>query len=140
MANILLQVANDSIANVTTIKSESYLSNFWLWLSILELLIIVLLVYKLKKKSSDLVFKDIPKDKIKDAKSTTIDMNNLMNSINNASELYKELSKNYHPDRFVNSDKQTLAEEIFQEISKNKRNFNALQNLKIRAKNELEIN
>ncbi|HLU86830.1 MAG TPA: hypothetical protein VKZ44_03675, partial [Taishania sp.] len=97
-------------------------------------------VYKLRYKKSELEFSDLPKEKLKTAKSTSIDMDNLMNSINGAGELYKELSRKCHPDRFVKSDKQSLAEEIFQEISKNKRNFKALQDLKVRAKNELEIN
>lgn len=140
MKNILLQVTNDSIVKVSTMQSSTYVNNIWLWISIFELLIILFLFYKLKNKKSELEFGDLPKDKLITAKSTFIDMDNLMNSINGAGELYKELSKKCHPDRFVNSDKQTLAEEIFQEISKNKRNFKALQDLKVRAINELEIN
>jgi len=140
MTNNLLQIANDSIVSSTAVKSSGYVSNVWLWLSIIELLIIIFLIYKLKKKKPVLEFEDLPKEKLKDAKSKTIDMDNLMNSINGAGDLYKELSKKCHPDRFINSDKQSLAEEIFQEISKNKRNFKALQILKVRAENELEIN
>jgi hypothetical protein len=140
MTNILLQITNDSIVKVSTVQSSTYISNIWLWISIFELLIIIFLFYKLKNKRPELEFGDLPKDKLKTAKSTSIDMDNLMNSINGAGELYKELSKKCHPDRFVNSDKQSLAEEIFQEISKNKRNFKALQDLKVRAINELEIN
>jgi hypothetical protein len=140
MKNILLLVKNDSIVKVSTLQSSTYFNNIWLWMSIFEFLIIIFLFYKLKNKKSGLEFNDLPKDKLKTAKSTSIDMDNLMNSINGAGELYKELSKKCHPDRYVNSDKQSLAEEIFQEISKNKRNFKALQDIKVRAINELKIN
>jgi hypothetical protein len=140
MTNILLQVANDSIVKVPTVQSSTYVSNIWLWISIFELLIIIFLSYHLKTKKSELEFGDLPKNKLKTAKTTSIDMDNLMNSINGAGGLYKELSKKCHPDLFVNSDKQSLAEEIFQEITKNKRNFKALQDLRVRAINELEIN
>lgn len=66
-------------------------------------------------------------------------MGNLMNSINNSSELYKELSRKCHPDRFVNSPDQKLAEEIFQEIARHKRNHEKLIALKERAIAELNI-
>ena len=67
-------------------------------------------------------------------------MNNLMDSIHNSRNLYKELSKKCHPDRFINDPKQKIAEEIFQEISENERNFEKLSLLKLRAINELNIN
>jgi curved DNA-binding protein CbpA len=67
-------------------------------------------------------------------------MNSLMDSINGSKDLYKELSRVCHPDRFTNSDKQKNAEEIFQEISKNKRDFNKLSELKKRVIAELNIN
>lgn len=42
-----------------------------------------------------------------------------------------------HPDKFVNTSKEKIAEEIFQEISKNKRNYEELVMLKDSAINEL---
>ncbi|MCH3884774.1 hypothetical protein [Tenacibaculum aquimarinum] len=66
-------------------------------------------------------------------------MDALMNNINSSKLLYKELSRVCHPDRFVNSDKQKIAEEIFKNISKNKRKFKELEILKERAINELKI-
>ena len=66
-------------------------------------------------------------------------MNNLMDSIHNSRNLYKELSKKCHPDRFINDPKQKIAEEIFQEISENERNFEKLSLLKQRAINELNL-
>ena len=46
-------------------------------------------------------------------------MNNLMDSIHNSRNLYKELSKKCHPDRFINDPKQKIAEEIFQDYINN---------------------
>ncbi|MBK6902420.1 MAG: hypothetical protein IPH04_06325 [Saprospirales bacterium] len=74
------------------------------------------------------------KNKIKNIGSTNIDMNNLMNSIHGSRELYKELSKACHPDKFINTDKHKIAEEIFQNISMDKRNYEKLLAHKERAK------
>lgn len=67
-------------------------------------------------------------------------MENLMDSINGARTLYKELSRKCHPDRFVNTPKEKIAQEIFQEITKNQRNFEKLKLLKEKAINSLNIN
>lgn len=86
------------------------------------------------------MFSELDKGTTEKAKNTSIDMNNLMDSINNSNSLYKELSRKYHPDRFVNTPKQELAEKIFQEISRNKRNYEKLTLLKQQAESELDIN
>jgi len=140
MTQILLQIKSDSLAMATTSSSNGLLSSTWFWLSIVEFIFIIFLLIKLKKKKTELAFSDLPKDKMKTAKSSNIDMDNLMNSINGSRDLYKELSKACHPDKFVNTEKQKIAEDIFQDISKDKRNFEKLLVLKERAKNELNIN
>lgn len=104
------------------------------------LLFIIYLIYKLKSKSKKVELTDLDTNKILNSKNNKIDMNNLMNSIHNSRTLYKELSKKCHPDRFINDPKQKNAEEIFQEITKNERNFEKLSSLKLRAENELNIN
>lgn len=140
MTQILLQIKSDSLAVATASSSNGLLSSTWFWIAIVELLIIIFLLVRLKKKKTELAFSDLPKDKMKNAKSSSIDMDNLMNSINGSRDLYKELSKACHPDKFVNTEKQKIAEDIFQEISKDKRNFEKLLAHKERAKNELNIN
>ena len=112
----------------------------WFWLSIVEFLFIVFLVMRLRKTKSNLAFSELGKSSVKSAKAQSIDMDNLMDSINVARGLYKELSNKCHPDRYINKPEQKLAEEIFQEITANKRNFEKLSALKIRATNELNIN
>ncbi len=140
MTHILLQIKSDSLAIAATSSSNGLLSSTWFWLSIIEFTVIIFLLIRLRKKKTELAFSDLPKDKMKNAKSSAIDMDNLMNSINGSRDLYKELSKACHPDKFVNTEKQKIAEDIFQDISKDKRNFEKLLALKERAKNELNIN
>lgn len=134
--NILLNTSKKIITNDKVIDSHS----LWFWLSIIELLFIIYLLYKLKSKSKILELTDLETNKIINSKNNKIDMNNLMNSIHNSRILYKELSKKCHPDRFINDPKQNKAEEIFQEITKNERNYEKLSSLKLRAENELNIN
>jgi hypothetical protein len=114
--------------------------SIWFCIALIELLIIVYLIFKSKKKKSELAFGDLSKKKIRNSKKSEIDMSNVMNSINGSKTLYKELSRSCHPDRFVNSDKQLIAEEIFQDITKHKRDFKKLTELKERAIIELNIN
>lgn len=140
MTNTLLQIKNDTSVNEVIANSNSTLFSIWFWIALTELIIVIFLILKLNKKHRNLKFRDIPKDKLKNASKSDVDMDNLMNSINGSKKLYKELSRTCHPDCFINSVKQKIAEEIFQEISKNKRDFKKLTELKQRAIKELNIN
>lgn len=115
----------------------------WFWVALIELLIILvlLLIIRIKIRSKRrIAYDDLDKRKLKKKLSnSSVDMNNLMRSINESKELYKQLSRLCHPDRFVNTDKDEIANIIFQEISKNKRNFDKLNELKQKAINELGI-
>jgi hypothetical protein len=115
-------------------------NSIWFWIALVEILIIIALIYKVYLKKEGLNLTYLETNKLKDSKKNNINMDNLMNSIHNSRTLYKELSKKCHPDRFINDQKQKKAEEIFQEISKNERNFEKLSILKTRAINELNIN
>lgn len=115
------------------------LDNIWFWIALVEfifILILILIVWKRKRKNY--MFTDVDKKKIK--KEGNLDMANVMSSIHHARNLYKLLSKKCHPDRFVNDSRRPIAEEIFQEISKNRRDYKRLLELKERAKIELELN
>ncbi|HEY9169197.1 MAG TPA: molecular chaperone DnaJ [Lutibacter sp.] len=140
MRQIMTIIQNESLVKESIANSNSIITSIWFWISLVEFLIIIFFIIKLLKKKNNLAFSDLSKEQLKKAQSTNVDMDNLMNSINGSKELYKTLSKTCHPDRFINSDKQNLAENIFQEISKNKRNYNKLIALKQRAINELNIN
>ena len=117
----------------------SLMNSVFFWISILEFIVIIFLVVRFKSKRNKLDFSDLERDTVTSAKSKKIDMNNLMNSINSSRDLYKELSRKCHPDRFINDPKQKIAEEIFQEISRYERNFDKLNLIKTRAINELNV-
>ena len=135
-----LQVKAEEVLNQATTTTEPLFSNFWFWIAVIEFLIILVFILRIKRKKTELKFGDISKEKLRNAKKSKVDMDGLMNSINNSKELYKKLSRSCHPDRFINSDKHNTAEDIFQEISKHKRDFNKLTELKLRAIKELNIN
>lgn len=121
------------------IEQFSIFQSIWFWITLTEFIIIIFLIYKLKSKNKVFDLTDLETKHLKNSKRNKIDMNNLMDSIHNSRNLYKELSKKCHPDRFVNDQKQKIAEEIFQEISENERNFEKLSLLKLRAINELNL-
>lgn len=137
---MILQIVTDT-ATISSVSGEvKFLYSFWFWCTIFEFAIIIFLIIRIRSKKNKLAFFEVGTDKIRDARNQNIDMENLMNSITDSRKLYKELSKKCHPDLFTNSTKYLKAEEIFQEITKNQRNFEKLSALKIRAIQELNIN
>lgn len=114
-------------------------TNAWEYIAIIELVIILILlafVFHLKNKNN---IKNKIKDTIK--QQGGVDANDVMKDIWLSKGSYDELKKKCHPDRFVGDEnKQQIANEIFQEITKNKNNYQKLQELKQRAINELNIN
>jgi len=112
--------------------------NYWLWIAVIELLIIIYLLFFTRKKTHALSEKERFK---KDAKDGDVDFGNIINSSFHVKPLYDELKIKCHPDRFPNDEnKNKIALDIFQEISKNKTNYKKLIELKEKAKNELNIN
>lgn len=140
MRNILLYIQADPAVRDTIISVDAPSFSIWFYIAIAEFVIIAFLLWRLIKKSRTHDLADASKAKIRKAKESKINMDDLMNNINRSKALYKTLSSTCHPDRFVNSDKEQLAEEIFQEISHHKRDFQKLSELKKRAEMELNIN
>ena len=140
MKFLLIQVKTDSVTSGIISTTDASTITIWFWVALIELFLITYLIIRLNRKRSPLKFGDILSDKIRNAQNSDVDMDNLMNSITGSKNLYKELSRTCHPDRFINSSKQNISVEIFQEISKNKRDFNKLSELKKRAIAELNIN
>lgn len=70
-----------------------------------------------------------------------INMNDLMNNINKSSELYEQLKRRCHPDRFTTkSDEiQKYADEIASEVAKNRSDYNKLLELKDKAERLLNV-
>lgn len=138
MITTLIQVQTDSIVAETVALTETSSLSIWFWVAMVEFILIIFILFRSRKKN-DLAFGDISKSKMRNAKKSDIDMDNLMNSINSSKDLYKELSRKCHPDRFINSEKQKAAQAIFQNISKYKRDHSKLLLLKEQAKTELNI-
>jgi hypothetical protein len=76
-------------------------------------------------------------DTIKEAKNNSIDMGNIIISINNAPELYKKLSKMYHPDKYAGTDYEGIANNIFQAINAKRRDYNSLLKIQQLAEEKL---
>ncbi len=133
----LIQI--DTTHTIISQTNSISMSSTWFWVSCIEFLIILFLVYKIKSNKNSSSLSELELDVLKKAQGADIDMGNLMNSIHGSRDLYKELSTRCHPDRFVNSPLQQTAEEIFQEITKNKRDFKILTELKERAVRELNV-
>jgi hypothetical protein len=114
-----------------------HLTNWWMWIAISEFLIIAFILLKEKlrgKKTAQQKFKT-------DALKQEVDFNNIINSSFNSMGLYNELKVKCHPDKFAtDAVKNAIAENIFQEITKNKTNARRLIELKEEAKQKLNIN
>jgi len=111
--------------------------NWWLWIAIVQFIIIAFLIIKLSSKRSQSLKQKLKKESL----DNSIDFDNIINSSFNSTEVYNELKVKCHPDRFPNDDKENeIAENLFQEITKNKNNIKRLLELKEKAKQELNIN
>ncbi len=134
---------NDSIIISSTIKEQVALVdgagtsyNFWMYIAIIEFVIIILLFLLLKFGKQN---KSLSKFR-EEALAQEVDFNNIINSSFNARTLYDSLKVKCHPDRFVSDNtKFETATLIFQEITKNKNNLNRLEELKQEAITHLNI-
>lgn len=113
--------------------------NLWKYVSIVQFGIISYLAYKLYGNKPKTEFKNVKRETVKEAASKEFDMDNVINSINKAKPLFKELSKKCHPDKFANSEKHETALIIYQQITESKRNYSKLFELKELAQEELKI-
>lgn len=110
--------------------------NLWLWIAIIELVIIIFILIT-KRKNKAVNAKQQFK---KEAKEGEIDFGNIINSSFHVKPLYDELKVKCHPDRFPTDDeKNAIALELFQEISKNRTDYKKLTELKELAKIKLNI-
>lgn len=138
--SVIIKTTTEQAQQLKKPLEENFNDSIWLWIAIAEVVIIVFLLIKLYKKRSTNDLADINKTAIRKAQKVDVDMDNVINSINGSRKLYKELSRKCHPDLFIDSPKQIIAEDIFQEITRHQRNFEKLSALKVRAINELNIN
>lgn len=123
---------------VTTVTETASNVNVFMYISILEAVAIIVLGVLLLVEKQKHSKKNELKQKLKNSEDT--DFGDVFQSAFHAKEVYDELKVRCHPDRFVSSEeKQNIANELFQEITKNKNNYKKLVELKERATKELNI-
>jgi len=129
-----LKVANQVITKASEAPNNT---NWWMWLAVAEFGVIAILILREKIRP-----KDTSKQRFKEESlRQSIDFGNIINSSFNSIQLYDELKVKCHPDRFpLDKEKNLMAENLFQEISKNKNNVKRLLELKEEAKQKLNIN
>ena len=87
------------------------------------------------------LFKTSERDKIREQILVEeIDFGNVVSSSLLAKNLYDELKKICHPDRFLNEQDINKANELFQLVTQNKGDYNKLLSLKEQIYKELPIN
>lgn len=129
-----LAVAAQTLESLPLKSQEA--SNPWMWVAIAEFVLILMILVTLKFKSTN----DPAKKFKKDALDQDVDFNNILNSSFNSGPLYKDLKVKCHPDRFAtNPELNAIADELFQEITRNKLNLKKLNELKLEAEQKLNI-
>ena len=129
-----IKVAGQAITKTTETGEQT---NWWMWLAIAEFGIIAFLILREQLKPKDTAKQRFKNESLKQE----IDFGNIINSSFNSIQLYDELKVKCHPDRFpTDKEKNSIAENIFQEISKNKNNVKRLLELKEEAIQKLNIN
>ena len=133
-------LAQDSLKMIAHIIGKSsdnlHSTNWWMWLAIAEFIIVLYILLKGKIERKETYIQKFKNDSLKQE----IDFKNIINSSFNSIELYNELKVKCHPDRFVtDAVSNAIAENIFQEITKNKTNVKRLIELKEEAKQKLNI-
>ena len=66
-----------------------------------------------------------------------VDMSNVINSMFNCTSIYDRLKVKCHPDKFLDETMKEKAEKLFQELQKNRHNYNKLLELEQIINNEL---
>lgn len=114
-------------------------SNLWMWISIFESICIIgLLLILLGARNKHT---EIQRQFKANAKKEDVDFNNIIVSSFHAGDLYNQLKKVCHPDRFSsNPELMSKADDLFQQITQNKHDLKKLQELKAEAIKELHIN
>jgi len=135
--NYILQIIADSEKISSNGTSLTY--SIWFWISISEFIIILFLLNKFIFSKFNTRLKKEKNNIFNKSNKENIDMINVIDSINQARGIYKELSNKYHPDRFHAENEKILATKLFQEIVANKRNYSKLVELKARAQNQFNL-
>ncbi len=114
--------------------------NNWMYISIAELLVIVvlgILLFKKKRNKRENFFFD---EIIKEDKHAEVDFGNMFNSMFNDSALHDILKKKIHPDRFPNDpEKIAIANELTAQLNESQKNIAKMKEIQSVAKEKLGI-
>lgn len=116
-------------------KNDFWTCNGWTIIAGIEFILIIIVLLFKRRNSKFEKLRNLKRE----ISGKEVDFTNILNSAFNSKELYDILKVKCHPDRFIDSNKNALANEIFQEISKNKNNIKKLEELKVRAEKELNV-
>lgn len=137
MTTDTLQQVADSI--MTQAADAGTAINYWMIIAIVEFVIILVLIARATMRHGPETEKQRIKKKVMD--EGTVDFGNIVNSAFNAPQLYKDLMRKCHPDRFApDADKMAIADDITMRLGKCKHDVKALQQLKKEAEEKLNIN
>ena len=137
MNDTLIQDSISTAFQVVTKITESEPINCWKWFALAEFVLIIFLILK-----RNFTTKVTARQRFKEeALKQDIDFNNIIKSSFHSTQLYDELKVKCHPDLFpTDKEKNTIAENIFQEITKNKNNYKRLFELKEETIQKLNLN
>lgn len=117
-------------------QSSQWDYNGWTVVAGVEFLLIVLLLVLRRRNLSE----DKKRALKREIVSEEVDFGNILDSAFNSGVLYDKLKVKCHPDLFVSDEEKTaIANELFQEITKNKNNIKKLHELRIMAEQKLNI-
>jgi hypothetical protein len=136
---LLQKLADTTKTIVNSGASVIPTNNYWKWIAIGEFVLLCILIF-IYFNSKKVRLENTEIDLLDRAKGSTVDMDALMKNINESKPLYDKLKAKCHPDRFhVDEEKRKVAEDLFQEITQNKRNYSKLLELQELAKQKLNI-
>ena len=125
-----LQIASE---NVYQHLAQDNTTNWWMIISIVEFVVILLSFYRFNNKRNRV------KQRIKN--EGDIDFANIVDSAFGAERMYKKLIRQCHPDRFApDENKMAIANDITERLGKYKNDLKGLEMLKTEAINKLNIN
>ena len=133
-----ISILSDSIHSQPQLIDQQsvFYNSVWLWVIaavVVLLIIVVLLLLKAKRSTQHKIKQQVLKE------TNNINWSDTMH-VFEAKKLYDQLKVKCHPDRFVEPDMNKLANELFQEITRNQNNYSKLLLLKKEAIDKLNIN
>lgn len=114
-------------------------NNIWFYISIIELVAIVALLFFILNRRKQKPSKKLNKKDLLNEVGE-VDFNGLIQSSFHAQGLYDSLIRKCHPDRFIDEQQRQIATELSAQLVENKHNYNKLCSIKNTAIEKLNIN